>query len=258
MDIYCILIVVVVVTTAWSVWTRRYTLRSNFERPITLSLAMQCLALWLLCPLSSTSSIGTVLHAITGHWNVDNLIGSLCAIVAAIASFMGNAYRLTDENEVRRVVVQRIVPSATIAIALMLMCFAESNWPTSAHPAPSLLAIPNGGHIWMRAYFVVFIAILGYIGHMALRTLVALYRVAPGARMTISLKIASYAFAALAFAVQLGYVFVPVVRTLDGDGALVWTLLCACVSLAAIGSVWSWKRQLAPFRPLIKATGARF
>ena len=199
-----------------------------------------------------------MLHAITGHWNVDDLIGSLCAIVAVIASFMGNAFRLTDENEVRRVVVQRILPFATIAVGLMLMCFAESSWPTSAHPARSLLAIPDGGHIWMQAYFVVFIAILGYIGHMALRTLVVLYRVAPGARMTISLKIASYAFAALACVVQLGNMFVPVVRTLNGDGALVWTLLCAGVTLAAIGSVWSWKRQLAPFESLIKATGARF
>ena len=256
MPTYCTLVAVAVVGTAGSVWTRRYTLPSNFDRPITLSLIMQCLALWLMAPFSE-GYVGTVLHAITGRWNVGDLIANIFLIVAVITSFMGVAFRLAEENEVRAMVFQRVLPAAEVAIALMLMFFWQSSWPKSAHPVPSLLAIPNGGQIWMRAYFVVFIAILGYIGHMALRTLVALYRVAPGARMTISLKIAAYAFAALAFAVQLGTMFVPAVRPLNGDGALVWTLLCACVILSAIGSAWSWKRQLAPFRPLIKATGAR-
>ena len=53
MPTYCTLVAAVaVVATAGSVWTRRYTLPSNFDRPITLSLIMQCLALWLMAPFS--------------------------------------------------------------------------------------------------------------------------------------------------------------------------------------------------------------
>jgi hypothetical protein len=256
MPTYCTLVAVAVVTTAGSVWTRRYTLPSNFDRPITLSLIMQCLALWLMAPFSE-GYVGTVLHAITGRWNVGDLIGNIFLIVAVITSFMGVAFRLADENEVRAMVFQRVLPAAEVAIALMLMFFWQSSWPKSAHPVPSLLMVPLGGEIWMRAYFIVLIAVVGYIGHMALRTLITLFRVAPGARSTIIMYLAGYALGALASAVQLGTMFVPAVRPLNPGGALVWTLMCACVILSAIGSAWSWRRTLAPFRPLIKATGAR-
>ena len=67
MPIYCtLLIAVAVAATAISVWTRRYTLRLDFDRPITLSLVVQCLALWLMCPFS-TSCVGTAAaHASPG------------------------------------------------------------------------------------------------------------------------------------------------------------------------------------------------
>ena len=138
---------------------------------------MQCLALWLMAPFSQ-GYVGPVLHAITGRWNVGDLIGNIFLIVAVITSFMGVAFRLADENEVRAMVFQRVLPAAEVAIALMLMFFWQSSWPKSAHPVPSLVMVPLGGEIWMRAYFVVLIAVVGYIGHMALRTLITLYRVA--------------------------------------------------------------------------------
>jgi hypothetical protein len=257
MPIYCtFLIAVAVAATAISVWTRRYTLRLDFDRPTTLSLVVQCLALWLMCPFT-TSCVGTLLHTITGWWNVDDLIGHVFLIAAVIASFMGIAVRLADANEVRAFVVQRILPPATIAISLMLMLFSLSRWPRLAQPVPSLLSIPGDGDRWMHGYFVVAIAIIGYIGQMALRTLVTLYRVAPGGRMTVTTYCAAYAVGALASAVQLGTMFVPAIRPLNPDGAFVWILLCGCVILSAIGSAWSWQRTLDPWRGLIKATGAR-
>jgi len=257
MPIYCTMIAVAVLVTAISVWTRRHTLRSDFDRPATLSLIMQCLALWLMAPFSQCD-IGAALHALTGWWNVDDLIGNLFLIVAIIASYMGIAVRLTDADEMRAFVVQRILPPAIIAISLMLMFYAQSGWANRAtNPAPSLLAIPGGGGLWLQGYFVVLIAVVGYIGQMALRTLVALYRVAPGGRITVVTYFAAYAVGALASAVQLGTMFVPAIRPLNPNGAFVWILLCGCVILSAVGSAWSWQRTLDPWRGLIKATGAR-
>ena len=74
---------------------------------------------------------------------------------------------------------------------------------------------------------------------------------------TVITYFAAYAVGALASAVQLGTMFVPAIRPLNPDGAFVWILLCGCVILSAIGSAWSWRRTLDPWRRLIKATGAR-
>lgn len=247
------LITVAVAAVAFSIWKRRYTLTSIFERGITLSLIMHLMALVLLSPVS-TPIVGAALHRVTGRWNVDDLLGGFCLIGASTGSFFGAAIRRMEPHEVQRMFTRWIEKPLTLAVPLMVACFWMSPKTNRRHESLLLIVHPDS---YMCLFFLVTILILGHIGLLAVRQLMHLYRIAPQSRHTVRMYLVSYMYAELAMTLQIGVAYLPALRQWNGHGALVWTLLCACTTTAAIGSIWSWHNTLRPWRGLIRVTGAR-
>ena len=124
-----ILIAITLACIAWSLWIRRVTWSCRWEVAATLNIALQGLAVLLMSPLAS-ETLGKLLHAMTGMWNLGDYIGHECYIVAASAIVYNAVGRLPDDHAMHSSVKQYIERPATLCIPLMLAAFSLSNGAT--------------------------------------------------------------------------------------------------------------------------------
>jgi hypothetical protein len=231
------LITATLAATVCSLWVRRDTWRSQFEAGASLNVALQGCAVLLMSPWTSPA-LGPPLHRLVGRWNVDNLLGHICLIVAVIAVIHHGLARLTSESQRRALFRRHIETRVGLGVALLVAVFIIAD--EGYHPD---LFSAQVSTVWLGAYWLVLGGLLIYLFTYASRVLLIL-RADPRSTATVDLYLMSAAFGVAAIVIQMGTALAGI------DGALaVW--LCACLGAIgfAYGSARSWHAKVAWFTP---------
>lgn len=231
------LIIATVAVVAYSLWVRRHTWWSRWEASVSLAIGLEGCALLLMSPFAS-DDLGPPLHRIFGLWNVQQLLGHLCLVVAVTANIYHVMLRLTDQTRVQRMFRRQVVVPALLGPVLLVTVFviADADFHTDLFSA-------DGSNIWLAAYWVALGALLTYLSGYAWRVAL-IVRTDPRAKETVDLYLVSTIFA-LAFCAVVAS---TALTSLD-VAVVVW--LCACLSVAtfAYAAARSWQAKTAWFVP---------
>lgn len=219
----------------YSLWIRRETWRSRWEAGASLNIALQGCAVLLMSPWAS-AKLGPTLHHIFRRWNVEDLVGHICLIIAVTAIIYHGLSRLGDERQLRGLIHRHIEMPLRLGIPLLVVVFiiADEGYHPDLFPA-------HVSTVWFGAYWLVLGALLIYLFSYAARVLLIL-RKDPRSTATANLYLISAAFGVAAAAIQVITAEIGVDITLP-----VW--LCACLAAIgfAYGSARSWHAKVAWF-----------
>jgi hypothetical protein len=220
----------------YSSWIRRDTWWTRWEVAASLALVLEGCALLLMSPWGATA-IGSVLHRGLGVWNVQQMLGHLCLIVAITANIHHMLVRLADPDQVRSIMRRQLMVPIGLGIALMVPSYLLAD--QEYHP--DMFAAKNTDS-WLIVYELVGCAVVLYLSAYVSRLMLTL-RKDPRAKSTIDLYLVSMTFAAVACLIVVGSAWV------DGDDAspAIWACICLSVGTFAYGSARSWLAKSAWF-----------
>jgi hypothetical protein len=236
------LITVTLAVVFYSLWIRRDTWRSRWEADASLNIALQGCAVLLMSPWAS-ETLGPTLHAVFRRWNVEDLFGHICLIVAATAIIDHGLARLGDQGQWRRIFRRHITTPLWLGVPVLVAVFIISN--EGYHPD---LFPAHVSTLWFGAYWIVLGVLLVYLFGYAARVMLIL-RKDPRSTVTATLYLISAAFGVAATVIQVTTAEAGIDITLP-----VW--LCACLGAIgfAYGSAQSWRAKVAWFKEGHKAT----
>lgn len=219
----------------YSLWVRRDTWWSRWEIGVTVAIALETCAVALMSPWAA-HHFGPLLHRAVRLWNVQQLAGHLCFVVAIAANIYHMLPRMTDYRRARPMFRRQVVLPVHVGAVVLIGLFVAAD----AGYHPDGFATGSGNPL-LDAYWVTLCLLLIYLSAYATRLLLVL-RSDPRAKETIELYTASAAFALAGLVAQISTTWI------DADvSTLVW--LCACVSMTIFtyGSARSWKAKTAWF-----------
>lgn len=229
------LIIATLAIIIYSLWVRRDTWWSRWENALTLALALNGCALLLMSPWA-TVELGPVLHRALGVWNVQQLVGHLCLIVAITASIHHMLVRLADPKQVRFIMRRQLMIPIWLGFAVMVPSYLRANHKYQ----PEILTVTTTDP-WLRAYELAMCALVLFLSAYLSRLMLVLRR-DPRAKSTIDLYLVSMTFAATACVIVIGSTWV------DGNASPgVWVCICLSVGTFAYGSARSWRDKSAWF-----------
>jgi hypothetical protein len=221
----------------YSLWIRRHTWRSRWEAGASLNIALQGCAVLLMSPWAS-ATLGPPLHHIFRRWNVEDLLGHICLIVAVTAIIHHGLARLDDDRHLRTLFRRHIETPLWLSVPLLVAVFivADEGYHADLFPA-------HVSTVWFGAYWLVLGSLLTYLFAYACRVLLIL-RKDPRSKATVDLYLISAAFGVAATVIQVTTAEAGIDITLP-----VW--LCACLGAIgfAYGSARSWHAKVAWFTP---------
>ncbi|MGB6208996.1 hypothetical protein [Mycobacterium sp.] len=236
------LIIVTLVAVFYSLWVRRDTWRSRWEADASLNIALQGCAVLLMSPWVS-ATLGPPLHHIFHRWNVEDLFGHICLIVAATAIIDHGLARLGDERDWRRLFRRHVAMPLWVGIPVLVAVFiiADEGYHPDLFPA-------HVSTVWFGAYWIVLGILLVYLFGYAGRVML-IVRKDPRSTATADLYLISAAFGVAATVIQVSTAEAGIDITLP-----VW--LCACLGAIgfAYGSARSWHAKVAWFKDSKRAT----
>jgi hypothetical protein len=232
-----VLIIATLAAIFYSLWIRRHTWRSRWEAGASLNIALQGCAVLLMSPWAS-ANLGPSLHHIFRRWNVEDLLGHICLIIAVTAIIHHGLARLDDEQHLRTLFRRHIETPLQLSVPLLVLVFIIAN--EGYHPD---LFPAHVSTVWFGAYWLALGSLLTYLFAYACRVLLIL-RKDPRSRATVDLYLISAAFGVAATVIQVTTAEVGIDITLP-----VW--LCACLGAIgfAYGSARSWHAKVAWFAP---------
>lgn len=230
------IIAATLVLVAYSLWVRRDTWWTRWENSLTFALALEAVALLLMSPWAG-AKLGPALHHGLGVWNVQQLIGHLCLIVAITANIHHMLVRLADPVQVRLIMRRQLMIPIWLGFAVMVPAFLRSDQDYQR----DVFAAPRTDG-WMELYQLVGCVLVVFLSGYVSRLMLTL-RHDPRAKSTIDLYLVSMAFATAACLVVIGSSWI------DGDDAspAIWLFICLAVATFAYGSARSWKAKSAWF-----------
>jgi hypothetical protein len=230
------LIVVTLVAAFYSLWIRRDTWRSRWEADASLNIALQGLAVLLMSPWAS-ETLGPSLHDVFRRWNVEDLVGHICLMVAAAAIIDHGLARLGDHTQWRRIFNRHITAALWVGVPVLVAVFIAANEGYHADLFPAHVSTA-----WFATYWIVLGILLTYLFGYAARVML-IVRKDPRSTVTATLYLISAAFGVAATVIQVTTAEAGIDITLP-----VW--LCACLGAIgfAYGSARSWHAKVAWFR----------
>ncbi len=230
------LIIVTLAAAFYSLWIRRETWRSRWEVDASLNIALQGCAVLLMSPWAS-ATLGPPLHDVFRRWNVEDLLGHICLMVAAAAIIDHGLARLGDHGQWRSIFRRHIKGPLWLGIPVLVAVFIVAN--EGYHPDLFPAHVSTG---WFGAYWIVLGILLVYLFGYAARVML-IVRKDPRSTVTATLYLISAAFGVAATVIQVSTAEVGIDITLP-----VW--LCACLGAIgfAYGSARSWHAKVAWFR----------
>lgn len=225
-----------VLVALYSLWVRRETWWSRWEIGITLAIALEVCALVLMSPWAS-AVLGPTMHSVTRIWNVQQLVGHICFIVAIAANIYHVLPRLADFGRVRPLFRRHVQWPVRLGLVALVAVFITAD----ADYRPDGLSTGNDTGAWAEIYWLLFCGMLIYLSGCATRLLL-LVRSDPRARETVELYTASAAFALAGLVAQLSTTW-----TNADASQLVWPCACISVVIFAYGSARSWQAKAAWF-----------
>lgn len=232
------LIAATLAVVGYSLWVRRDTWWSRWEIGVSVALALEGVALILLSPWGATI-IGPALHRIVGLWNVQDLLGCLCIVVAVSANIYHTMVRLTDPQQVRALMRRQLRIPVRCGIVAMVVLFAIAD----EHSLSDGLAAGGTGG-WFAAYWAATGGVLLLLCGYATRVLLPL-KADPRATETYRLYLTSSTFAIAAIVLQLASVW----AALEAAQVAVWACVCLSIAVFAFGSARSWRAKADWFSP---------
>lgn len=229
------LITATLAAVAYSLWIRRHTWLSRWEAGASLNIALQGCAVLLMSPWAS-ATLGPPLRRIIGLWNVEDLLGHLCLIVAVTAIIHHGLARLTHESHIPRLFRKHVAVPLRLGVPLLVSVFVIAD--EAYHPDLFPAHVSN---VWLGTYWLVLGGLLIYLLSYASRVLLIL-RADPRSTATVDLYLISAAFGVAANLIQMGTAWAGIDITLP-----VW--FCACLAAIgfAYGSARSWQAKIAWF-----------
>ncbi len=233
----CVLITTTLAAIVCSLWIRRHTWRSRWEAGASLNIALQGCAVLLMSPCAS-ARLGPHLHSLFGRWNVEDLLGHICLIVAATAIIQHGLARLEDDGQLRGLFRRHVEIPVRVGVPLLAGVFAVAD---QGYQRDLFTAHVSG--FWFGAYWLVLGSLLVYLFVYAGRVLLVL-RQDPRSTATADLYLTSAAFGVAATVIQVSTAEFGIDITLP-----VW--LCACLGAVgfAYGSARSWNAKVEWFAP---------
>lgn len=231
------LILATLVVILASLWIRRHTWRSHWERGANANIALQGCAVLLMSP-ALAAPLGSSLYDVFGFWNLESLLGHLCLVVAAVAMIHHGASRLTEQGQVRELFHRQVVTPALLGALLLVLVFAVADEDYHPDLFPAHVGSASFGMYWLLLG-----ALLIYLLSYAVRVFLIL-RADSRSRGTVHVYVASAAFGVAAHLIQIGTAWAGI-----DVGFPVW--LCACLAATgfAYGSARSWQAKVAWFAP---------
>jgi hypothetical protein len=230
------LIIVTLLAVFYSLWIRRHTWRSRWEADASLNIALQGCAVLLMSPWAS-ATLGPPLHDVFRRWNVEDLVGHICLMIAAAAIIDHGLARLGDHGQWRRIFSRHITGPIWLGIPVLVAVFiaADEGYHPDLFPA-------HVSNAWFGAYWIVLGVLLVYLFGYAARVML-IVRKDPRSTVTATLYLISAAFGVAATVIQVTTAEAGIDITLP-----VW--LCACLGAIgfAYGSARSWLAKVAWFR----------
>ncbi|ASR87213.1 hypothetical protein SEA_LASTHOPE_45 [Mycobacterium phage LastHope] len=238
---------------------RRKTWRARYEAAASLTLTFAGIG-FLLQSRPATETLGKGLHCIFGVRHLDDFLGHLCWIGAAVALAYYVLQRLAPSEAIAGLLNLWVHPVLTIAVPVMLALLVEHE---QSIDSDDLATLATAEHTpWLVAYRVVFAVVLTYMLGLCLRLLHHLGGQVLG--ITRALVCAYLVAGALATAAAL----VPVPHLLLSDhthGTIgqhghVWELVIAPSLMASSAIVTSctatlsWWLKMRPYSGLLRST----
>ena len=226
----------VLVVVAWAVWQRRATLRSRWDAPLTVGLALRGVGVALDSPWPAVAAASA---AVTGKYYLLNTFGHISFLTAAAVRNTGVYLRLMPGVRVWALMRTRVLPLVAVAAVIMLVCVVASP-ATSSMTAEHLYMLQPDR--WLAAYWTVFLAAGVLQAIVALYGLVCLRRDPDAVGLTAQTAASATSIAVytlLGVAILTEWLELPVV--------LLWPLAYAMIAVAAIVAVRMWRRRIATF-----------
>lgn len=230
-----------VVVALYSLWVRRDTWWSRWEIGVTLAIALETCALVLTSPFAA-ATLGPWTHSVARIWNLQQLAGHLCFVLAVAANIFHVLPRLADFSRIRPLFRRHVEWPVRIGVVALVAVFIIAD----AGYRPDGFSTGNDAGAWAKVYWVLFCGMLMYLSGCATRLLL-LVRSDPRAKETVELYTASSAFALASLVALLSTTWTKV-----DVSQLVWLCICISVAIFAYGSARSWKAKAAWF-----ASGSR-
>lgn len=225
-----------VLVALYSLWVRRDTWWSRWEIGITLAITLEACALVLMSPWAA-ETLGPWVQRATRMWNLQQLAGHICFVVAVAANIYHVLPRLADFDRIRPLFRRHVEWPVWIGVVAMVAVFVTAD----AGYRPDGFSTSGGGGVWASVYWVLFCGLLIFLSSYATRLLL-LVRSDPRAKETVELYTASSAFALAALVAQLSTTW-----SQSDVSSLVWLCGCVSVTIFAYGSARSWKAKAAWF-----------
>jgi hypothetical protein len=225
----------VAATTA--LWVRRDTWASRWESAATLNVALQGLNVLVLYPHISRR-ISPCLHAVTGLWNVEDLIGHIAYLIGLVSLLYMALSRLKMTDPERRLYLrQRLELPASIYFPLLIGCFVVSDCGNDY--VSDLVFAPVTPAL--ACYWLLMVVGAAYLLGNTVWALLILRR------DPRSIRVATLYLAAVCGSICcLACVVVSFV--VDGLNVAAWLLIRAEVVAYAAVAAYSWHRKIALLR----------
>jgi hypothetical protein len=230
-----LLAVIALATMVWCLCARRLAWHALGERPITLAVTLQTVAVLILIPPMS-AWLGPPLHAVTGQWNVAGLIGHWLCIASDAAIAYHVAWRANWEEDLRRGFKTHVELPATLGAGLMFSLWWIGNGSNA--PVRTFYLVPLD--LNMRLYWATFCTILAWILCYAVHSMFKL-RQDPRSRATVTIYIAASCSGIISLALRI----VELTPSLNTGAGLVAASVFGCGAIGgfAVGAGFAWVRK---------------
>ncbi|AHB31224.1 hypothetical protein HUFFLYPUFF_56 [Mycobacterium phage HufflyPuff] len=244
MTVAC-LIIATLASVCWSLWIRRLTWRSSWERAATINVALQGLAVILMSPFAS-ATLGEWLHSLTGQYNLEDYVGHDCYIVAASAAAFNVIGRLKGAEVQQRAFKLWVETPATLAVPLLLAVFTLSQ--TGEENYPDFFTAPTTELPWLRLYWLLLCVVLVWLLVYGSRATVKLLHDPRSRSIARVYLIASICGAAACLSRAVTDLATPGVQSHMISSLSIWVLASACGIGFALTSAYSWQAKRRWFK----------
>lgn len=252
------------ITTAYLALTaaliaRRKTWRARYEAAASLTLALAGFG-FLLQGRTATHILGQGLHCIFGVRHLDDFLGHLCWIGAAVALAYYVLQRLAPAEAIGDLLNMWVHPVLTVAVPVMVALLVKHEQDCSAD---ELATLTTAAHTpWLVAYRVVFALVLTYLLGLCLRLLHHLGGQVSGVtRALVCMYVCAGVLATTAALIPVPHLLLSDhTHGTIGQNGHVWELVIAPGLMAAsaivtsFAATFSWWLKMRPYSGLLHMT----
>ncbi|MUL65809.1 hypothetical protein BOO86_15145 [Mycobacterium sp. CBMA 234] len=234
-DLLPYFVILALSTIAHCLWMRRFAWSNYYDRPATLSVAMEGAAILVMTPVIGTH-IGTALHRLTGLWHIQYLLAHWLLFAGGACAIANFLTRLGDDHTVR--VCFRLHIELPLALTLPLMLAAFTLSSVNRYPIDFLLSPMD---TWLMGYWLIACAMGFRLITCALQCLFILRR-EQRHRTVADIYILGCIAGLVVVATQLSTVFI----TKPWGAAAPLVAGCITVTIFACSATYSWYRRPKP------------